>query len=124
MNLVPSPVASVFPVVIMDGRPGRKVVGQHPPRAAGTHQIQDGVNHLTQISAARSSARFGWWQQGFNQFPLLIRQIAWVIFSVHISVIGQNTAFHTLSKICNVIWEIADYNSIETIDAVQVNVLF
>ena len=98
MNLVPSTIAPVFPIVVMNRRPWRKVMWQHPPRAACTHQIQNAVNHLAQISTAGSPTSLSRWHQWLNQFPLSIRQIAGVVFIVHTSVIGQNNTFHTPSK--------------------------
>ena len=41
------------------------------------------------------------WQQWLNQFPLFICKIAWAPFACRfpkISVVGQNTTFHTFSK--------------------------
>ena len=98
MNLVPGSIVPILPIVIVHRRPGRKIVRQHSPGASCAHQIKDAVNHLAQISAAGPPTSFGRWQQWFNQFPLFICQIAWVVFIVHTSVIGQNTTFHTLSK--------------------------
>ena len=96
MNLVPCSIVPILAIVIVHRRPGRKMARQHSPGAACAHQIQDAVNHLAQISAAGPPTSFGRWQQWFNQFPLFICQIAWVVFIVHTSVIGQNTTFHTL----------------------------
>ena len=98
MNLFPCPIATEPPVVIMHGRPRWKVMWQHSPRTASSHQIQDAIDHISYIRAPRPSTRFYFWKQWLNQLPLLICQISWVRYSVHNLVIGQNTTFHTRSK--------------------------
>lgn len=98
MNLFPCPIATEPPIVVMHGRPRGKVMRQHAPRTAGSYQVQQTVDHLPHIRAARPSTRFHSWKQWLNQLPLLIGQVRWVRYSVHNSVIGQNTTFHTRSK--------------------------
>ena len=98
MNMSPDPITAIFPVVIMNRRPRRKVVRQHSPRAAGADKIHHGVDNLPQIGSPRPAAGLGRWQERLDQVPLFICQIAWITPSVHISVIGQKVTFHTLSK--------------------------
>ena len=99
MNMSPDPITAIFPVVIMNRRPRRKVVRQHSPRAAGADKIHHGVDNLPQIGSPRPAAGLGRWQERLDQVPLFICQIAWITPSVHISVIGQKVTFHTLSMI-------------------------
>ena len=98
MNMSPDPITAIFPVVIMNRRPRRKVVRQHSPRAAGADEIHHGVDNLPQIGSPGPAAGLGRWQERLGQVPLFICQIAWITPSVHISVIGQKVTFHTLSK--------------------------
>src|SRR5262245_57475136 len=65
-----------------DGAPGREVVGQLPPLAAGAQEVQDGVDEAAAIDfdgvadlgkAARTDV-------GANELPLLIGQVAGVLF--------------------------------------------
>jgi hypothetical protein len=98
MNMSPDPITAIFPVVIMNRRPRRKVVRQHSPRAAGADEIHHGVDNLPQIGSPGPAAGLGRWQERLDQVPLFICQIAWITPSVHISVIGQKVTFHTLSQ--------------------------
>jgi len=99
VNLLPSTISAKMSVVVMHCRPWRKVVRQHPPRASGSHQVQNTVDDLPQVGSPRSPAGFSCWQQRFDQLPLFIRQITGVYFGIHTSVIGQKPTFHTPSKI-------------------------
>ena len=98
MNLVPNSITPVFPVVVMNCRPWRKIVRQHSPRATRANKIQNAIDNVLQVGGAWPTTRLGWWKQRFDQFPLFIRQITWVGSSVHVSVIGQKPTFHTLSQ--------------------------
>ena len=61
------------------GGPGRKVLGQIPPMAAGAEDVKDGINDIAQIRGARSSAGIHG-QVWLDQRPLLIRDVAGVGF--------------------------------------------
>jgi len=98
MNLLPSAIAAEAAVVVIHCRPWRKVVRQHPPGAAGSHQIQNTVDHLPYVCCSWPPARFSWRQQRFKQLPLFVCQIAGVYFGIHTSVIGQKPTFRTLSQ--------------------------
>lgn len=100
MNLLPGTISAKTSVVVMHCWPWRKVVRQHPPRASGSHQVQNTVDNLSQVSSSRSPTGFRCWQQRFDQLPLFIHQITGVYFNIHTSVIGQNLTFHTLSYKC------------------------
>ena len=98
MNLVPNSLMPIFPVVVMNRWPWRKIMRQHSPGAAGANQVQNSIDNLSQVSGSQSATRLGWWKQRLDQFPLFIRQIAGVGFSVHILLIGHKPTFHTLSE--------------------------
>lgn len=42
-------VLVVVLVVVIDHRPGREVVGQQAPLAAGAHHVEDGIDHLSRV---------------------------------------------------------------------------
>ena len=98
MNLLPSAIAAEAAVVVIHCRPWRKVVRQHPPGAAGSHQIQNAIDHLPHVCCSWPPAGFSWWQQKFEQLPLFVCQITGVYLGIHTSVIGQKPTFRTLSK--------------------------
>lgn len=98
MNLLPCAIAAEAAVVVIHCRPWRKVMRQQPPGAAGSHQIQNTVDHLAYVCCSWPPARFSWWQQRFEQLPLFVCQITGVCFGIHTSVIGQKPTFRTLSK--------------------------
>ena len=98
MNLLPNSLMPIFPVVVMNRWPWRKIMRQYSPRAAGANQVQDSIDNLSHVSVSWSATGLGWWQQWLDQFPLFICQISWVRYSVHILLIGQKSTFHTLSQ--------------------------
>src|SRR6478752_5836527 len=78
MNHGPGAVASKAIVVMPTSRPFRQVVGDGPPRAAVSNQIQDAVEHLADTHAPRASTPFFGWNVRFDPLPLTIRQVRWV----------------------------------------------
>ena len=84
MKLVPDALLTEMSVIIMNSRPRRKVTWEHPPGAPCAHQIQNTVNHLSQIRGSRPTTRFGRRKQLFDHLPLLICQVTWICGPVHI----------------------------------------
>ena len=76
---VPGPVAEAF----VRSLPRRKVVGQHPPRAAGAQQVQDGVYHFPQFHGTGTASRLGFRQQRSQDLPLGVSQIGGAWFPFH-----------------------------------------
>ena len=76
---IPAPGAEVME----DDAPGRQVVGQHPPRTSGAQHVADGVDDLPTGVGDRSAARFGWWQQRFEQLPFSVAEVAGISWSFH-----------------------------------------
>ena len=59
----------------VDGLPGRKILRQHPPAAAGAGQISDRIQNLAQIRFNRPPALGHTRQERFNPCPLFVGQI-------------------------------------------------
>jgi len=76
MNLRPQALQTKQPVVIVNGAPRRKLVGQHTPGTAGPVQIENAIDYLLHAYLSRATAGLGWGNQRFYELPLLIRQIA------------------------------------------------
>src|SRR5215208_4711057 len=56
---VPQPVQSESPVMVVNGRPWREVMGQKPPMTTTFQDVEDGVKNIAQGVGAWSS--FGFW---------------------------------------------------------------
>jgi hypothetical protein len=68
---------------MVDGLPGREVVGQQTPGAAAFDDVEDSVEDLTEAVEAGSAVRLGSGQVGLQVRPLLIRDIGGVGFPSH-----------------------------------------
>src|SRR5262249_31450639 len=83
--VVGGPQGAVVPPgveVAPDGALGREVVGQVAPLAAGAQQVQDGVQDVTHRRlAGAASGVHG--DQGLDQGPLLVGQVAGVSLGSH-----------------------------------------
>ncbi len=55
MDPVPGPVQAPRPEVMVDGPPGRQVVGQRPPNGAVAVDGEDRVDNLPQVDGAGTS---------------------------------------------------------------------
>jgi len=87
VNAQPQAVATPTREIGGHGAPRREVVRQLPPLAAGALQVEDGVENTAVIQAASSATFVGFGQQGLNQGPLGIREIAgigWRLAHAHI----------------------------------------
>src|ERR1039457_3175141 len=74
------PRAVVTPAleIIVGGALGLQVMGQHIPLATGTVLVEQRIEHLAHIDGAWRSTGFGRWDQGFQNGPLVIREVSWV----------------------------------------------
>ena len=59
-------------------------MGQHPPGATGAQYVADGVDYLPPRVGYRPPARLGRRQQGFQQLPFSVAEVAGVSCSVHL----------------------------------------
>ena len=55
-----------------------EILGKHPPLTTACRQVKNGIHDLAQIRPARTPSRAPGWQQGCNQFPFVVAQIAWI----------------------------------------------
>src|SRR5271166_2574651 len=61
--------------ILVDRAPGREILGQQAPMAAGLDQIEHGLDRSPQIGSPWPATPFGSRQQRRNQRPLLVAQI-------------------------------------------------
>ena len=78
----PAAVAAPGAEVVIDGFPGRKVLGQEPPGAAAFDGIENGVEDQAK-RGARASALLGLGQQGFHEQPLGVAAIGLIMRGFH-----------------------------------------
>lgn len=50
---LPGPVVAPVPEVVLDRRPGREIVGHHPPLATRAQDVEDAVHDLPKIVLPR-----------------------------------------------------------------------
>lgn len=55
--------------------PREEVVRQHPPSAAATDDIKNGINDLARLTGTRSATQFDGRQEGGKDRPLTIREV-------------------------------------------------
>ena len=80
------PFPKVFGTTIL---PGRKIVAEHTPGASAPKRVQDAVDHLPKVYCPRASSRFGRWDQGSENIPLFVGEIAGIGFAHNARSIGQ-----------------------------------
>src|SRR5829696_2737576 len=71
----PGSIHSPDAEVVVDGLPGREVMGQESPSTATTHYVKDGVEYLAQAMEARSPLVLGSRQEPFDALPLSVTKI-------------------------------------------------
>ncbi len=62
--------------IVVHRAPGRRVLGQRAPLAAGLQHIENPVHHLAKVHIARPTAALGRRDQGRDQRPLRSAQVA------------------------------------------------
>src|SRR5438132_8766113 len=74
----PGPSVVVPPAFegVIDCSPRREVPRQHPPRTAGTVKVEDSIDYLAQVRLAWPTVLGRAREKGFQQRPLLVRQVA------------------------------------------------
>src|SRR5262249_26799548 len=73
--------------VMIDALPLGEIGGQHAPLDPAFGHIKDGIEHGPHTEGTRSSTAFSGRDQLFDPFPLLVGQVAWICFFVHISML-------------------------------------
>src|SRR5262249_29959519 len=75
--------AALSPAVELrrDGAPRREVVGQLPPLTAGPQDVEDGVEEVPPVDAGGAAHLLGLGQQGPQQLPLAVGQVARIRFT-------------------------------------------
>jgi hypothetical protein len=66
---------------VVDGLPGREVVGQQPPSAAASKDVEDGVKYLAGVVQLGTSGGFGYGQVRFEASPFGVGKVGLVCFS-------------------------------------------
>ncbi|MEA2593742.1 MAG: hypothetical protein QOF01_211 [Thermomicrobiales bacterium] len=85
--------------VVVDGLPGRVVVGQRPPRDAIAQDVEDGVHQLAHVHGPWATTRLGRRQVRLQARPLAIRQVGGVSCSCHPPILGRPPLFgHPLRR--------------------------
>ena len=59
------------------------MVGHLPPGAATAQDVEDGIHDLPSLPTDRTAAWLGWWDQGGEDRPFSVGQIAAVVPPVH-----------------------------------------
>src|SRR4051812_24605525 len=83
VDTLPGAIVTPNPEVMIDTFPGRIVLGQHAPLRAADQNVQDRIDELAHIQAARPTTSFGGRDQVFDIIPLAVGQIGRVCVCVH-----------------------------------------
>src|ERR687895_8672 len=89
MNPHPYPTQTPLSKVVINALPLWIVSRQHSPLNPSFRHIKDGVQNLPHTKFASSSTRFGTWYQLFDKIPLLIGEVAWIQFFVHVPILSD-----------------------------------
>src|SRR5207245_4508034 len=85
MHTLPDPCVAPGAEVAPHCGPGWKLMRQGSPLAACTIQVQNGIDHFSDISCSWVSTWLGGWDERFEDGPFLLRQITDVAESFHCS---------------------------------------
>ena len=87
VEFLPGAVESPVAELAVHRLPRRKVVGEHPPGAARSQVVEDGIDHLAEFAGRGPSAlgRAGFWlgEQRFETLPLVVGQVGGVGLPAH-----------------------------------------
>lgn len=87
VDLLPDPGQPPVAEEAIDGLPGRKVMGEHPPRPAGPQVVEDRIDHGAAVDGGRPTALggagLGFRQERVEPLPLVVGQIGRVGLSCH-----------------------------------------
>ena len=82
VDLLPRTIVSLFDEIVVHRLPAQKVVGQLPPLAAGTHNIQQRIDYPLPLDSrwtATIRVTFGQ-DERRNQRPLVFRYVTRIVF--------------------------------------------
>src|SRR5947209_1300827 len=85
MHALPDPRVAPRAKVAPHCGPGWKLMRQGSPLAACTIQVQNGIDHFSDISCSWVSTWLGGWDERFEDGPFLLGQITGVAESFHCS---------------------------------------
>src|SRR5918999_2064214 len=83
MNGLPGVIQPPEPEVVVGGSPRRKFMGEEPPLASGTKDVEDGVHDLPQGMQPRSTSWLDWGQEWYQALPLWVGQVCEIRSSFH-----------------------------------------
>src|SRR2546425_5252257 len=86
MDVLPGAIVAPSAKVGPDGGPGRKVTRQGTPLAPRAVQIQDRIDHFTNIDGSRTPAWLSGWDQWLQNGPFLILEITGVALGGQLAV--------------------------------------
>jgi hypothetical protein len=89
MDELPGAVDPEQTVIVMHGRPGRELLRQAPPLAAGADAVKNAVEDFTHRGRARPPAGQRLGQVMVDQPPLLIREIRGIRLPCHATTLGS-----------------------------------
>src|SRR5262249_50347843 len=94
------PGAVVAPASVpgVDRGPGREVVRQQAPLAAGADQVEDGVEHLAQFGR-RPAGALGPGEERLDEGELVIGQVSVITLGSHNPFYGSEPGFRTGSQV-------------------------
>jgi hypothetical protein len=98
MNFLPGSVETPTAVIIVDGAPGRELVGDVPPLAAGPDEVEYGVDDIANVHRTSATAGHGRRDQGSDASPLGIGEVGGIRFPIHPFGLPLNLPSHTGSK--------------------------
>src|SRR5262249_13445918 len=93
----PAPGAVFAPAAVpgMDSAPGREVLGEQPPLAAGAHQGEDGVENLAHVRG-RTAHGVSPREKRLQQSELFVREIGFIALGVHALFYARTDFSHRL----------------------------
>src|SRR5262249_17680531 len=98
VDAVPGAVVAPASVPGVDRGPGREVVRQQAPLAAGADQVEDGVEHLAQFGR-RPAGALGPGEERLDEGELVIGQVSVITLGSHNPFYGSEPGFRTGSEV-------------------------
>src|SRR5882724_2685168 len=98
IDLLKQAIVSPIVEIALHRRERGKVLGQHPPLAAGPRDIQDRVKHGSQLNLTRPAQRLGRRHMRLDQPPFSIGQIACVAPSLSLILASSSFGPHLVPR--------------------------
>ncbi|OUC06764.1 hypothetical protein RY27_19015 [Litorilinea aerophila] len=74
-------------------------------------QMENPIDDLAHIQAARSFSRFGRWNQILDNGPLAVGQVGWVSLRVH-----EHNVYHDLADSCHFSYRLLAHDWLDLLD--------